>query len=159
MTRPPVIKKQKNKHRFDPKKLNRGVVLLSCLPHGFFEKQIEAYFSQYGRVTRLRVARSEKTGNSKHYAFVEFKYPEVAQIAAESLNNYLMYKHLVKTKYIPPSAQKYDYFKQPVKFVKRKGTIELVTPTVNRAKEAVKRVNKPVTKEQHVERVERSQWK
>ena len=38
----------------------------------------------------MRLSRSIKTGKSKHYAFVEFQFPQVAVIAAEAMNNYLM---------------------------------------------------------------------
>lgn len=54
------------------------------------------YFQQFGMVTNVRVIRSKKTGNSKGFAFVEFKDPEVAQVVAETMNNYLMGKRLLK---------------------------------------------------------------
>lgn len=77
---------------------DRGVVYLGHIPHGFFEDEIEAYCSQFGRVTRVRVARSKNTGRSKGYAFVEFQHPEVAKIVAETINNYLMFNRLLKCK-------------------------------------------------------------
>ncbi|CAI9720746.1 FHA domain-interacting nucleolar phosphoproteinphosphoprotein-like-like [Octopus vulgaris] len=36
----------------------RGVVYLGRIPYGFFENQMRAYFSQFGKVTRLRLSRS-----------------------------------------------------------------------------------------------------
>lgn len=54
------------------------------------------YFKQFGVVTNARVIRSKHTGNSKGYAFVEFKEPAVAEIVAETMNNYLMGKRLIK---------------------------------------------------------------
>lgn len=160
MSRPPTIKRLRNKHQFNPARLNRGVVLVKSLPHGFFEEQLLGYFSQYGRVTRLRLARSERTGRSRHFAFVEFRFPEVAKIAADSMNNYLMFRHLVKTVYIPPDQQRWDYFKQRVKFVEKlDGTTELRTPYIVRREKHIKNVNKNVTKEQHAERTERAKWR
>jgi nucleolar protein 15 len=50
------------------------------------------FFSQFGTVTEVRVSRSKKTGKAKHYAFMEFQYPDVAKIAAEAMNNYMMFK-------------------------------------------------------------------
>lgn len=41
------------------------VCYIGHLPHGFFEDQMTGFFSQFGDVERLRVARSKKTGNSK----------------------------------------------------------------------------------------------
>lgn len=135
-------------------------MLVQNLPNGFYEKEMKKYFKQYGRVTRLRLARSEKTGGSKGYAYIEFKYPEVAQVAAESMNNYLMFHQRLKTVYIPPAKQDHDYFKQPVKFVKTKaGKTKLITPKTVRVAQTVKRYNKRVSAEQQAERVERSKYK
>ena len=76
-----------------PKVLYIGHVL-----HGFYEQQMRGYFSQFGEVTRLRLSRNKKTGKSKHYAFVEFKHPEVAQIVAESMNGYLLFESVLKVR-------------------------------------------------------------
>lgn len=155
-----MVKKQKSKHGFDATRLNRGVILIQNLPKGFFEDQLKQYFSQYGQVTRYRVARSEKTGGSKGFAYVEFAYPEVAKVAAESMNGYLMFRQRLKTVYIPPDKQDHDYFKQPVKLFKTKdGMTKLVTPATIRAEQAVENYNKPVTPEAHANRVERSKYK
>lgn len=56
------------------------------------------YFKQFGVVTNARVIRSKRTGASKGFAFVEFKEPAVGQIVAETMNNYLMGKRLIKGK-------------------------------------------------------------
>ena len=42
-----------------------GVVYLGHVPHGFYEKEMRAFFSQFGAVTRLRLSRSKRTGRSK----------------------------------------------------------------------------------------------
>ena len=62
---------------------------------------MRAYFTQFGTVNHVRLSRSKKTGNSKHYAFVEFASDEVAKIVAETMNNYLMYGHILKVAVIP----------------------------------------------------------
>lgn len=160
MNRAPAVKKQKAKHQFDASRLNRGVVLIKNLPKGFFEKQLEEYFSQYGKVTRLRLARSERTGGSKGFAYVEFKYPDVAKVAAQTMNDYLMFRQRLKTVYIPPDQQDHDYFKQPVQFVENNdGKTKLITPTTIRAQKAVEKYNKPVSAEAQVDRAERSRYK
>ena len=38
------------------------------------------FFEQFGVVTNLRLGRSKKTGKSCGFAFVEFKYMEVAEV-------------------------------------------------------------------------------
>lgn len=71
------------------------------IPHGFHEHEMRAYFTQFGTVNHVRLSRSKKTGNSKHYAFVEFSSDEVAKIVADTMNNYLMYGHILKVAFIP----------------------------------------------------------
>ncbi|GAO48521.1 RNA-binding domain-containing protein [Saitoella complicata NRRL Y-17804] len=78
-----------------------GVVYLGRIPHGFYEDEMKAYFAQFGEVTRLRLSRNRKTGKSKHYAFVEFASEEVAQIVADTMNNYLLFNHILKCKLVP----------------------------------------------------------
>ena len=38
----------------------KGVVYVGHIPHGFFEQEMRGFFSQFGTVTRLRLARSRK---------------------------------------------------------------------------------------------------
>ncbi|XP_029314217.1 MKI67 FHA domain-interacting nucleolar phosphoprotein [Cottoperca gobio] len=83
-------------------RLDPGVVYVSHLPHGLFEPQLKSYFEQFGKVLRLRLSRSKKTGGSKGYAFIEFDCDEVAKIVAETMNNYLMGERLIKCHVIPP---------------------------------------------------------
>ncbi|CAH2991743.1 unnamed protein product [Chilo suppressalis] len=64
------------------------------------------YFKQFGMVTNARVIRSKRTGHSKGFAFVEFRDPAVAEIVADTMNNYLMGKRLIKAVCIPPEKQK-----------------------------------------------------
>jgi nucleolar protein 15 len=81
-----------------------GVVYLGRIPHGFYEEEMRQYFSQFGTVSRLRLSRNKKTGRSKHYAFIEFVSEEVAQIVAETMDNYLLFDHLLKCKVVPGSS-------------------------------------------------------
>jgi nucleolar protein 15 len=73
------------------KEEERGVVYLGHIPFGFFEDQMRGFFSQFGVVTQLRLSRNKKTGNSKHYAFIEFQNKEVAKIVAETMDKYMMF--------------------------------------------------------------------
>jgi hypothetical protein len=100
-------------------KARRGIVLLKNIPPGFYENQMYNFFSQFGKVLRVKLARSRKvngylqrafktclnyilsffnsqTTGSKGYAFIEFAYEEVAKIAADTMNNYLMFDHILK---------------------------------------------------------------
>ncbi|XP_011881996.1 PREDICTED: MKI67 FHA domain-interacting nucleolar phosphoprotein-like [Vollenhovia emeryi] len=88
----------------------RGVVYVGHIPHGFYEEQMEDYFKQFGNITRVRVARSKRTGKSRGYGYVEFLHPQVARIAADTMNNYLMCGRLLKATYIPPEKQHFGFF-------------------------------------------------
>ncbi|XP_022100504.1 MKI67 FHA domain-interacting nucleolar phosphoprotein-like [Acanthaster planci] len=79
----------------------KGVVYLSHIPHGFYEPQMKHFFQQFGKVTRLKLWRSKKSGKSRGFAYVEFEYADVAKIVADTMNNYLMYRKLLKCKFIP----------------------------------------------------------
>lgn len=37
-----------------------GAVYLGHIPHGFYEKEMASYFSQFGDVTRLKLIRSKR---------------------------------------------------------------------------------------------------
>jgi nucleolar protein 15 len=56
---------------------------------------------QFGSITNLRLGRSKKTGASRGFAFIEFRYADVAKIVAETMNNYLMFEKLLKCKLVP----------------------------------------------------------
>jgi len=72
---------------------------------------MRAYFTQFGTVLRLRLARNKKTGASKHYAFIEFESSEVADIVAKTMNNYLMFGHILKVRRVPDEQLHPDLWK------------------------------------------------
>ncbi|KAI0985535.1 hypothetical protein GJ496_006130 [Pomphorhynchus laevis] len=73
-----------------------SVIYVGHIPKGLFECQLFEYFSQFGDITRLKLIRSRRTGASKGYAFIDFKYPEAAQISSEAMNGYLVDDHVLK---------------------------------------------------------------
>ncbi|RIB19112.1 hypothetical protein C2G38_1289857 [Gigaspora rosea] len=81
--------------------MKRGVIYLGRIPHGFYENEMKSYFSQFGTVTRLKLYRNKKTGKSKHFAFIEFACDEVAQIVAETMDNYSLCNRLLRCKVVP----------------------------------------------------------
>lgn len=78
-----------------------GTVYLAHIPHGFYEEEMTKYFSQFGKILKLRLARSRKTGNPKGFAYIQFVSEAVAKIVAESMNNYLFFEKLLKCEFIP----------------------------------------------------------
>ncbi|KAG7997138.1 hypothetical protein I3843_01G196900 [Carya illinoinensis] len=77
------------------------VLYIGRIPHGFYEKEMEGFFSQFGKIKRLRIARNKKTGKSKHFGFIEFESPEVAKIVADCMHNQLLFEHLLQVYPIP----------------------------------------------------------
>lgn len=69
------------------------------------------FFGQFGSVKNVRLSRSKRTAKSKGFAFVEFKCPEVAPIAAKAMDGYMMFSqklkvHAVKQKDVHPELFK-----------------------------------------------------
>lgn len=110
---------------------------------------MRAYFSQFGEITRLRLSRNRLTGRSKHYAFVEFGSTTVAKIVAETMDNYLMYGHILKCKFVPAEQLHPEVWKGANRRFKR-------TPW-NRIEK--KRLEKGKTREQWSKRIEQEQQK
>ena len=77
-----------------------GVIYLGHIPHGFYEAQMKGFFSQFGEVSKLRLSRNKKTGNSRHYAFIEFADRHVAAVVAETMDNYLLCNKLLVCKVV-----------------------------------------------------------
>jgi len=38
----------------------RGVIYVGHIPHGFYEQELRGFFSQFGTVTRVKLARSRE---------------------------------------------------------------------------------------------------
>ena len=98
------LEKAKSKKRIarnDEEPEETGIVYVGRLPHGFFEDQLRAYFSQFGDIKRLRLSRNKNTGRSKHYGFMEFESPDVAEIVVDTMNNYLLDGHLLQLAMVP----------------------------------------------------------
>ncbi|KAI0147814.1 RNA-binding domain-containing protein [Xylariaceae sp. FL1272] len=81
-----------------------GVVYVGRIPRGFYEHQMREYFTQFGVVSKIRMSRNKITGQSKHFAFVEFADKEVAEIVAKTMDNYLLAGHILKVKMVPASS-------------------------------------------------------
>ncbi|OCL05663.1 hypothetical protein AOQ84DRAFT_344459 [Glonium stellatum] len=88
-----------------------GVLYVGRIPHGFYEHQMRAYFSQFGDLLRLRLSRNRKTGASKHYAFLEFSSAAVADIVAKTMDKYLLFNHILQVRVIPPEQVHLNLFK------------------------------------------------
>ena len=88
-----------------------GVIYIGRIPHGFYEHEMKQYFAQFGPISKLRLSRNKKTGASKHFAFVEFAEASTAEIVAKTMDNYLLFGHILKCKTIPKSQVHDDLFR------------------------------------------------
>jgi len=52
-------------------------------------------------VLAVNVARSRKTAISKGYAFIQFKYPEVATIVSQTMNGYMLMGKILVANTLP----------------------------------------------------------
>lgn len=90
---------------------SKTVIKLNNIPHGFYEKQMKKYFSQFGKVKHVLLIRSKKTHKSRGFGFVEFELPQVAKAAAEAMHNYLFFNSVLKCRQMKKDDLPKDFFK------------------------------------------------
>lgn len=100
----PKKKTQKKTDRQDSTEYS-SIIYVSRLPHGFHERELSKYFSQFGDLKEVKLARNRKSGNSRHYGFVEFANKDDAKIAQETMNNYLIMGHLLQVRLLPKGSK------------------------------------------------------
>ena len=113
---PKVVSQKKITRRFNKLRLKddgskQGIVYLGHLPKGFDETALRKYFSQFGKVKKLRLSRSKKTARSRGYAFVQFEDPKVAFIAQDTMNKYMIFGRQIQAKLMEPELVHKDLFK------------------------------------------------
>ncbi|CAR26442.1 hypothetical protein ZYGR_0H02510 [Zygosaccharomyces rouxii] len=101
LSKKPAQKQQQNSSQDE----YSGIVFVSRLPHGFQEKELSKYFSQFGDLKDARLARNKKTGNTRHYGFIEFVNKDDAKVAQETMNNYLLMGHLIQVRLLPKGSK------------------------------------------------------
>lgn len=92
-------------------KEDTGVIYVGRLPHGFYEHEMRSYFSQFGPIRNLRVSRNKHTGKAKHFGFIEFEELSTAEIVAKTMDNYLLFGHILKCSVIPKAQVNAQLFK------------------------------------------------
>ena len=78
-----------------------SVIYLGHIAHGFYEAEMRKFFSQFGKVLKLKLFRSKKSGKSKGYAFIEFEDEEVATIVAEAMHGYFLHERQLICHVVP----------------------------------------------------------
>ena len=78
--------------QFDPTTIKgeSSVIYLGHIPTGFGEAESRKFFAQFGKVRRVKIFKSQKTGGSKGYGFVQLESHEVATVVAEAMDGYFL---------------------------------------------------------------------
>ncbi|XP_017782197.1 PREDICTED: MKI67 FHA domain-interacting nucleolar phosphoprotein-like [Nicrophorus vespilloides] len=121
----------------------RAIIYIGHLPHGFYEKELREYFGQFGKVTKVTVPRAKRSGRPRSYAYVEFLFMDVAKIAAETMDNYLMFDKRLVVKVLPQEKCR------KLKFGGRLWA-ENSTPYISKVQEIAKLKNEPQSEEKYM---------
>jgi RNA recognition motif-containing protein len=82
---------------------SRRIFLSSGTLPGYASREIKRCSLRYYFLSTLLIYALffYKTGRSKHYGFIEFDSSTVAQIVAETMDNYLLMGHILRCKVVP----------------------------------------------------------
>jgi nucleolar protein 15 len=104
-----------------------GVLYVAHLPWGTNEALIKKYFEQFGTISRFILPRSKHTGRIKGYSFIEYETMEIAKIAANTMNNFILFDRIIKCDVISDRSRynkifrrwkrQYKYFNKYNRFV------------------------------------------
>jgi len=128
------VKRKRKQEQIDEDDLKPAVVFLSHIPHGFYEPQMTEFFNQFGDVTRLRLARSKRTGASKGFAYIEFKHKLAAKVVVETMDGYMMFMRKLKCEMVDISTLTGDVFKGHDKHFAKNTTVAKNIMQVNKNK-------------------------
>lgn len=123
----------------------KGIICLRNIPHGFYEREMQQYFSQFGEVLRLRLSRNLRTFKPRGYAFIQFKLPEVADIVQKTMNGYIILENILRCESMDPSNV-HDNIFHPSLMNRKKVDYKAI---------AIKSLTLPRTAEQKIKRVKR----
>lgn len=55
-------KGRKRKTDVEDEPMRPGMIYVGRIPHGFYEKEMNSFFSQFGQVNRIKISRNKKVG-------------------------------------------------------------------------------------------------
>jgi nucleolar protein 15 len=100
-----------------------SVVYLGHIPHGFYEQELRKFFSQFGKLEKLKLVRSKKTGGSRGHAFLKFETSEIAEVVASAIDGYFLQERQLVCHIVPQNKIHSGLFALP-KRKSQKGTGE-----------------------------------
>ncbi|GLT26645.1 hypothetical protein SLA2020_016970 [Shorea laevis] len=95
-----------------------------------------------------------KTGKSKYFGFLEFEDPQVAEVVADCMHNYLLFEHLLQVHLVPPEQvhsklwKGFNYRYKPVEWVQLERKRQNKERTLEKHKKLVERILKQDKKRQ-----------
>jgi nucleolar protein 15 len=96
-----------------------AVLYVGHIPYGFYEEAQFQFFSQYGKVTRVRLSRDPKTNRYRGYGFVEFEDAAVAHEVCKEMNGYMLSGKRLRVHVVTPDKLHPQVFRNSHrKFVK-----------------------------------------
>mmetsp|Transcript_21033 Transcript_21033/g.30380 ORF Transcript_21033/g.30380 Transcript_21033/m.30380 type:complete len:177 (-) Transcript_21033:78-608(-) len=108
----PVLKGKKTK-KSKQQTDDSCVVYLGHIAHGFYETELRKFFSQFGKVKRLKLFRNKKTLASRGHAFIEFENSSTAETVAEALDGYFLSDRQLVCHVVPTSKHHEGMFLPP----------------------------------------------
>lgn len=79
------------------------IIYIGHIPAGFEEREMRKFFSQFGDVVRLKLARNKKTMGSRGHAFVKFESAATATTVSEAMNGYFIGERQLVSHVVPKS--------------------------------------------------------
>lgn len=135
------------------------VIYLGHIPDGFFEPEMRAFFSQFGKVTNVKLFRSKKTGGSKGYAFVEFETADIANVVAEAMNGYYLKERVLVSHVVPPEKVHDGMFKRMKKQVDKEKEPSILLNIYDKEYEEIGEEALAALAKKHMERLNEKQKK
>ncbi len=74
------------------------------------EGDISAVFSQYGEIVDLRLARDDKTGKSRGFAYISYEDQRSTDLAVDNLNGITLCERIIKVDHV-------DQYKVPKEYL------------------------------------------
>ncbi|GFE53601.1 MKI67 FHA domain-interacting nucleolar phosphoprotein [Babesia ovis] len=109
----------------DNENVKSDIIYVGNLPKTLTESHIRTYFNQFGKVVKIRLMKSKKTGNSRGYCFVKFENHEIASIAADAMNNYFIDGRVLKVEVKEKAPHLKNIFKKGKPILSRSAQLSL----------------------------------
>ena len=80
-------------------------LIINYLPLDLDESALKALFSEYGRISHVKVVRDRTTKKSLGYGFVKFLTNQEASEAVQGMNGYFIRQKRIKVSFARPSTE------------------------------------------------------